>query len=978
MPISIPSHRGFGRKVGNTGGGGGGPASTTNGVFNKTPYGYAARDAADVGGVSWSSDWAVEIAVRIPYGGFTGYLGEIFRWGQDACTFDATRPGVCLTFGNTQGYQLCGGATLTFSFTDGYGNAINVYPTSGISGLQHFVFTLDASTKSVYQYRNGAAAGYVANLSMLLPSTIAQPFVLGGMNLTPCSTTPSGESVFVNSKVAVPELQFYVVRIWQKLLSGADVSALYSHWSGTGRLTIPGGVTGLPVTGYDFASEVGNKSGTAGAGWIKDIYGGNHLKMVSTNSVTGATGPDPSLLVPTAGSVSIANVSDGSTLVPGGTVFRANGLSGTGNYQQFRMQFDTVNTFDSGNLRDSDWLLADGFYRPNLTPGAVWFGRVKGRNGDNVGVETAWSSTITFGTRNAQTWHARPLTLAGGAYGTEDGTSRANAFNGLRFQGHQGGRTAKGLQGEGDARKLSPGDTLRLQDRIGPVDQSTAGAADTGKPYYYWFVGEGLAAYPITLEMDDATYPASFYNFRRPTHVWGWVDQGGGVYSTTQTIDSSIKGIAFDETGSGAPNVGNPIQETVYSKQASGPLTGAGWYQSGGTTYVRRADGAYPANTLHLLGGPMAIAPVGRYVKFKGGQFYGMGVDHNFSTDVTLSAPLIKYSPTTPIRFRKFVDRWIVEDADISRAPNGIYGTNEGEGNCGNDITIRRCWIHHIGMGAFVDPDSHAIGMQSGLNWIADDNLLELCGTAIEFWTSTNAGYLKARRNLIIRPTIRSTTQGFGISFSNGSATAGLRLGSELLHNVVYESDGTGFHISTGDQMDQNYNMSIRPGRNAPGGVGYQQCWHGGSCPSDRPQNFNMGYNVFVDPPNRFIWGGGDGTGTAVFTGNRYWATGGVTASTGGKFSMPGVSGGGTLSFNGWQAAGPDVGAVFGDPLLAVPTGFDSLMAKTFCRSVFLDVTGTGVVDSGDLTAFDAEPAGDGARIAARKRLVNALTYGAY
>jgi hypothetical protein len=150
-----------------------------------------------------------------------------------------------------------------------------------------------------------------------------------------------------------------------------------------------------------------------------------------------------------------------------------------------------------------------------------------------------------------------------------------------------------------------------------------------------------------------------------------------------------------------------------------------------------------------------------------------------------------------------------------------------------------------------------------------------------------------------------------------------------------------------------------------------------------------MQYNVMVNPyhrasgtTGRFIRGGGDGTGTITINNNLYWDTAPVDATTAGKFSMPGIGGGSVYSFNGWKALTTvDQNGFFEDPLTSshVPTGFDDLMIKMFCRANLGDVDGSGAApNASDLTYFDGYAAGNGARIAARKLLQNLITYGSY
>jgi hypothetical protein len=565
-----------------------------------------------------------------------------------------------------------------------------------------------------------------------------------------------------------------------------------------------------------------------------------------------------------------------------------------------------------------------------------------------------------------------------GTYGLEDGSSRTNAWNGFRNNGQHGGRQAKAIQGEADVRRLAPGDTLWVQDNWGPFDQSTAGAQSSLAPNYMMIAGYGLSTHPILIRFDDATYPGKFYSLRHPTMDWNWISEGGGVYSTS-SYDSSAYFVAFDMDGDSLPDMGTVLEDKTYYKQSSLPLSSAGWAIVGGKMYVRMPDDTIPANRVYYVGGYNSITLAGNHVKIVGGAMYGRGINIGASDGVILSGTTLKYSDYNLIQPAYGADNGIVEDCDISRGKGGVYALNIGYPNCGNGWTIRRNWIHHIGIGGYADPDSHCVGIQSGSNWTVEDNLLEYSGSCIEQYTenkdSTN---LTVQRNVIRKISERSVNVlASGITLSNGNST-GDRSGFQILHNVVIDTEGNSFHDSNSYSKTCQYNLFIRPGNKTS--PTYQQIYSG-NCPGTKAQSVNYQYNVCVDPYARFISGGGSGSGqTVTINNNLYWDAV-DTASTANKFYYPGIGGGSTYSFTNWKALGTvDGSSYYEDPLTSshVPTGFDELMIDTFCRTVLGDVDGDGDVDAADLTAFDGAASGDGARTAARKLIDNIKTYGSY
>jgi hypothetical protein len=987
MIRSIPSRVSPRLLQGGGAAGGGGPLSTTNGVLKKTPYGYAARDSANITGLNYSVDWSLDIAMDQPYGGYWGYLGEVARHGRDACSYDSTRPGWTLCYGNNTGYGKIGANSLTFSLTDGLGQSLFVYlPES--SGKAFYSFTYTASTKTLRTYVNGTLYNTTTNAAFTNFSTIGYPLSIGGFNNTTCGVSDlASQYAFNTTQIALPEFTLHIFRFWQKVLSGTECSDLYNHWSGKGQITIPGTVSGTPATGFNFKDEVGTVTGGAGTGWIMDIYGGNHLKMVSTNAYTGAAGPAPSLSVP-SGALRISNIANGATGVSGGIEVICTGLTGTGNAQQYWCEIDEVSSFDSSELRQSGWLLSDGAWTPRLKPSTTYKARVKGRNGDTL-TESAWSSIVTFTTRAAVTWWARPNNWYGGTYGTESGADYANAFNGLRWQGVQGGRQAKSLQGECDGRKLAPGDTVTLCDNFGPFDTAAPNTPSAGNaPNHVYFVAQGLPTHPITLKMDDPTHPFTMYNLRHPTG-WTWTSEGSGIYSST-SYAGDITYMMFDETNSGFPTVGSSLENKTYTNQGTASLVGPGFGISGGKIYVRLPDNSNPGNRVYYNESYASVSPLGKYLKFQGGSFFGNRIYHNaVTTDVTMSGLKLKYCGYC-FEGQKYVDRWTIEDCELSWASAGIYGLNnnvlEEPRNCGNDWIIRRNWIHHIGYASFTDNDSHAVGIQSGLNWLVEDNLCEYTGSALEQWSTTHpSSGLILRRNVIRKTRAIAGHNPFasGLTLSNGSHDVGTRTGFQLLHNVVFDTDGSSWHNSNSDKVTAKYNLFLRPGLN-PADNDYTCCMGNGASAA-RPQNLDFQFNVCVEPPAStpypgwFIKGGGNGVGQDVtINNNLYWANG-FNASSASRFSYPGIGSG---SFTTWKALGvADQNSYFEDPLTSahVPVGFDDLMIKMFCRSILGDVDGSGTgPNASDLTYFDNYAAGNGARVAARKLLQNLITYGAY
>lgn len=438
--------------------------------------------------------------------------------------------------------------------------------------------------------------------------------------------------------------------------------------------------------------------------------------------------------------------SNGSTNIPGNVKVRASGLYGSGLNMQYYIEADTVNTFDSVNKINSGWINCSGRWNPGFDPNTTYYLRCKARNGENTGVESGWSSTTSFTTRSAETFYVRPLVKVVGTYGSENGTSYANAFNGFRFQGGQGGIAASALQAQADDTKLSPGDTVWACGNFGLADIATVLEPST-QPRYQAIIGVGTASNPINIRFDHATYPGNVYRMIRYTGSYGWVDEGGGVFSTSTVF--SFNRFAFDTDSSGLPDMGTTLQDSIYYKGSSGPLTSPGVYESAGRMYVRMPDDLSPGNRIWQLGGYGQFSTIeSRHLNIIGGNWYGDSIQSS-ATPLAIASKFIKldgckhkYSTTTYCIHPGWgSDDWTIENCEFSFVENGVYGANSGGDasviRCADRLTIRSCWFHHIGVatsGNWVERDSHAIGWQAGEDWVVEDNLCEYCGTAIEQW----------------------------------------------------------------------------------------------------------------------------------------------------------------------------------------------------------------------------------------------------
>lgn len=925
------------------------------GWMKKTPYAYLARSAANTTNpVDYSTtSFSVEFAVNINSDNFIGDWGEIIRHGQDACGFATSRPGWSIGT-DSNGYAMCGGIYLR-ACVNGGGDQCAVSGLAVNRGKFHVVMTFDISLKRLTLYVNAVSQGSSTNASVT-PTNFSQPLTIGGINKRPCDETQDSNGL------AFTEFDMYLARIWSGALSSADVTSLYNNWNAKGNVALPSGITtGTLKNAWYFSEQVGNAAGAAGTGWVKDFIGGNHLKIVTTG-VSG--GPTLSFQVP-SGSTRISSPANGATGVSGAVEIQADGTSGNGSAMQYYIEIDEVNTFNSGALKNSGWTLADGKWRPRLKPSTVYYARVKSREIQESSSESSWSSTVSFTTRAATNWYVRPPTTVG-TYGSENGTSYANAWNDLRFQGTQDGRAGDALLKSADYNSIAPGDSLIVCDAWGlPTSSNLADiAGNMPRQRQIRLVGYSDSV-PATINFDDGSHPATIYSFYKFTGSYNWVSEGSGVYSTTSYL--TVNQIAVDS--SGVPNVDldNPNSDTMLCLDGTATLASPGFYYSAGKMYVKMPDGASPANKLwYLISGTSGYTLNiidSTYVKTTGGKFCGATLYGSNAgiecTHLYIQNPKIKYCPETEaIRLGDFCDYWTIDGAEISYARNGIYGYNTGEEatrRTGDNCTVKKCYIHDIGLPGFYDDDSHAVGVQSGNDWTVEDNFFQNTGTAVEFWTSNDKEQRNGiiRRNVIAHISSRGTTYGAGIVVSNGAYTVGLRTGFEITDNVIIETYGSGMQLALADYVLIDGNLLIN---NGTGSNDFTQ--HGIVFGHSSTIEAEITNNVIVNPTWRFMQLSGTAAGTGIVIDNNvYYDFPATSADDSDRFVVLNYTGWTGLSFNEWKAATPfDDNGQYGNPLaVTLPAGFDAMLVDVFMGNMIGDINDDNDVDAGDLTALQAD-----------------------
>lgn len=922
----------------------------TGGYLNKTPYSYLTRESADFSGLDYSaSDFTVEIAIDLPKEYYLGDYGDIIRHSDANSAFSANVEGWVIGT-DSYGYTPEGGHYIRVGVNGG--SQMTGYRTPSIvaGGKMHLVMTFTRSTGVVKLYINGALSGSGTNALVSMPATIDGALAIGSANRRAASYTPSV------SGYAMPEFGFYYARIWNDDLTATDVSDLYTRWNGTGRTDPPTLSTGTIVSAWYGADQVSDKTGSAGTGWLKDNIGGNHLKICDTGAIVGGT--QPTVRSP-SGSVRITSPANAATGVSGAAIIAADGTFGTGSALNYYIEIDEVNTFNGANLRNSGWLLQDGYWQPKLKPSTVYYARVKARDGEDTGTESSWSSTVSFTTRAATTWYVRPKTTVG-TYGNEDGTDYDNAWNDLRWQGPRLGLQANELSVQCSYRAIAPGDTVYVCGDWGLMEQSTTTLASTS-PQWRLIDVDGLSAtHPVTFRLDHATYPGRVFKFVRYTGSITWTNEGNGVWSSPTYISSATH-LAVNVGGEPVVDLDDPESNPLLLLDDTLTLASPGFYYGGGKIHVKNQTGTEPGNNIWYLTGSVETFNIFlqncNYVTIKGGDWVGTSCGTIFAgsanTNVKMLDQRIKFVRGTAFPLYKGFDSYTFDNCEIGYVHNGIYGVNTGSPvRCGENVTVNDCWIHDVGLAGFENDDAHGVGWQSGSGWTVTNNLIERTGTAIEQYTVTQASQNNTITGNVIHDQTAYFTFGSGIAFTGGQSTLGIRSGNLVADNVIFNTEGTGIYCSVADAITirGNYikNVGNGPDDSARDGISFA------SVSASYAINATITDNVIIDAYEHILRLAGSGTLTGLTIDQNVYYGSGLTSSTANKFKCAGVGGGTGKTFTQWLADSTfDDASVIEDPATATPPNdLDEMFITFFAGAVVGDVNADGVADTDDLTAL--------------------------
>jgi hypothetical protein len=388
---------------------------------------------------------------------------------------------------------------------------------------------------------------------------------------------------------------------------------------------------------------------------------------------------------------------------------------------------------------------------------------------------------------NGATWYVRPGVWTGtldannhpvptaSVYGSQDGTTYANAWNGLTSIVWNGGG-------------INAGDTLYICGLHIYAYKTWSASFFTQGISTNWTSG-------ITIRMDypgdKGTIFGGTMNFHDPTSAWMGPDVNGVYWQTIQSQHQQT--FEFDGT-----NI-----DRMKAKSAVTWTDGPGQFYLTGTNYVKMSTGLIPTTNTTLS------------------YQYGWAIDLNRQSNIVFqscnfisdnpiqwgglitkkpsySGPAANHITFTNCTFFDSGTLWVYPDEDnwsfinceLGRMNSAIYTIIDGQNRGAHRLTVTGCYIHDTDTAEYPDTDGHAVGIQGGNYHLIQSNRTERTGAAIVLWTGSAAmSNATITGNFVRDMHIRSDNSGGGdgiaVSGDNTLAVAGLRTGIVVSDNII-------------------------------------------------------------------------------------------------------------------------------------------------------------------------------------------------
>ncbi|OPZ22809.1 MAG: hypothetical protein BWZ10_00239 [candidate division BRC1 bacterium ADurb.BinA364] len=787
--------------------------------------GYASIENAAFSDLDYAKGFSVEFATRIePYARGGRWAAMIAKGG---CLYTAANGfGIGLNQGNLPSF----GQQFTATIADGT-TALRV-TSAYIEGMVYGILTFDAAAKTMRLYLNGVERGNAAEPKLVVANI-------------------KNSSAFAIGKSALSTFQRDVMlaRLWNRPLSPAAAAALWNHYSNTGQHQLPANFSRQDLCGEWLMSATCDAQGRPGSTHIKDTSGkSNYLALMEGADLRRAYGP-LALAFPAKGAEGIDK--SAYLIANGGLKSLGTSVTLPLNYQ---FQIDESPAMDSPARKDSGWIPNYASWKPILKPGTKYYWRARVKDSSASPVVSEYAAVSHFTTEGPTDWFVRPGVYTGainqdkpvpapGVYGTQDGTSYENAWNGIR----------EIVWGPGG---VEAGDNLYLCGRHaynGPLQSFTQGREIIQESGY-------SLEYPITIRMDWEQDPGEMWSIFAPEALSAIAWQGPDENGVYWTQDIAYRAVA-EFNGS----------EFIWLKRQTAPT----WTEGFGSvyctmrasepwkvdyTYIKTSDGSNPSGKIWsgAYGYSFNLGHSSN-VKFYKCNFFASSVPADKVDSAITSIPVshhIEYDGChlrygNPIELYQGHNDWIVRNSELHDMPYGIY--THTPGNMYN-LLVEGNQIYDCGTPGFEHLDAHAVGVQNGIGFVIQNNRIWNTGEAICFWS----GNYDMKENVIRHNYIKDVrvipngTGGHGISISN-SVAAGRRTGYRIYGNIIVNTGlgatedwhGCGLSLVIKDYIEIYNNVIVN--------ANTQRAAIRLDAGLENPVQGSIHNNIIINPQSRFL-----------------------------------------------------------------------------------------------------------------------------
>jgi hypothetical protein len=395
---------------------------------------------------------------------------------------------------------------------------------------------------------------------------------------------------------------------------------------------------------------------------------------------------------------------------------------------------------------------------------------------DDPGAETDESAVITDET--SKDWFVRPQ---GGDYGSEDGSSYENAWDGL-------------LEVVWGAGGVQPGDTLWV---CGLHLHDITERNDYARRQIPLISGTNDET-RITIRGDYAEDYGVIWGAGRLVYE-DWVSEGNNVWSIVLNANAASGIWIFQDIGITTKESHTALDRAAtYSDVETTPGSYYSTdYKSGSKLYVHATDSQSPSEriSVHELGYYFSFTDL-EYVTFLNLPQYS---HKKFETSMRFSyvrwdGCTMNYSGHSVLGFYGENDHIEVIDCELSWANNGIYniqGTTETINQTTSNYLYKGNYIHNMGVKTQTqNGDAHAIGIQGGKNGVIEDNIFENCGSGVTLYAFTSQELTNTivRRNFVKDTHTLGGANGRGIETSCDNDSLSDKSGNQFYHNIIINS----------------------------------------------------------------------------------------------------------------------------------------------------------------------------------------------